>query len=150
VTVASSPTSDLIVGFARTLDSAGIGLTYAEDTGYGPDDVAIVEATERVLDNAQVVLNWVALDDDVDVTQGTGILQVGIIGLPGDRRSPNDISWAVFGVLQQLTGAVFGSVSITDCWRQSSVPMGTDERDRTSRADQYRVTVEYPPTSHRQ
>jgi hypothetical protein len=147
--VTGSPTRGLVEAVAVLLADAGIGVWATGDTVYGPDDVAIVYGTERPIENQQIILNWVDLDQHPEITQGAGMLQVATKGLPNDRGSTDDLSYAVFAVLHGLTTTPAGSAVIVQCLRRNSVPMGQDDKLRTERADQYDVDVEWPPTSNR-
>lgn len=144
----TSPVEDIVTGFAQLLAAAGVGV-WSPDAPYGPDDVAIVYGTERPIDNQQVILNWTDLDQHPEITQGSGLLQVTVKGLPNDRGSTDALSYAAFTALHGLTSTPLGAVLIVDCLRRNSVPMGQDDKLRVERADHYDVDVEWPPTSHR-
>lgn len=144
----ASPVRALVEGFAQYLADAGVGV-WSPAAPYGPDDVAIVYGTERPIDNQQVILNWVDLDQHPEITQGSGLLQVTVKGLPNDRGSTDDLSYAAFAVLHDLTNLPVGPALVVQCLRRNSTPMGQDDKLRVERADHYDVDVEWPPTSHR-
>lgn len=143
-----SPVSQLLTAIAEMLDAAGVGVWSTTGT-YSPDDVVIFRGTERPIDNAQIILNWVDTDQHPEITQGTGILQVAMKGTASNPGSVDDIGYAVFAALHGLTDQPAGSAVIVQCLRRNSVPMGQDDKLRKERADQFDVDVEWPPTSHR-
>ncbi|WP_065961272.1 hypothetical protein [Curtobacterium sp. UCD-KPL2560] len=149
MTIPASPVSQLLTAVAELLDEAGVGVWSPGAGTYGPDDVPIFRGTERPVDNPQIILNWVDTDQHPEITQGDGILQVAMKGLPNQPASVDDLGYAVFGVLHGLTQQAAGDALIVQCLRRNSVPMGQDEKLRKERADQYDVVVEWPPTSHR-
>jgi hypothetical protein len=146
--VTASPVRALVEGFAQLLADAGVGV-WSPDDPYGADDIAIVYGTERPISNQQVILNWVDLDQHPEITQGSGLLQVTVKGLPNDRGSTDDLSYAAFAVLHGLTDRSLGPALVVQCLRRNSTPMGQDDKLRVERADHYDVDVEWPPTIHR-
>jgi hypothetical protein len=106
----TSPVEDLVTGFAQHLADAGVGV-WSPDAPYGPDDVAIVYGTERPIDNQQVILNWTDLDQHPEITQGAGLLQVTVKGLPNDRGSTDALAYAAFSALHGLTNLPLGASS---------------------------------------
>lgn len=144
----ASPVRDLVEGFAQHLADAGVGV-WSPDAPYGADDVAIVYGTERPIPNQQVILNWTDLDQHPEITQSAGMLQVTVKGLPNDRGSTDDLSYAAFAALHGVTQLPLGAALVVQCLRRNSVPMGQDDHLRVERADHYDVDVEWPPTSHR-
>jgi hypothetical protein len=144
---APSPITDLLNGFAQHIADADIGFTYrADGSAYTDGEVGIYKGVTGLNDGPQLVLNWVALDDALEDSRTNGYLQAAAIGAPNDADSVNDMSSALRTVLHGLEDVTFGRAHVIQCYRSSSVPMGTDEQDRAALADHYTCDVDLPPT----
>lgn len=147
MTFTPSPVTDLLDGFAQHIADADIGFTYrADGTPYQPGEVGIFMGVMGLTTGAMLVLNWVALDDALEDSRTNGYLQATSVGEPNDTLTVNDMSSALRSILHGLEDVTFGRAHVIQCYRASSVPMGTDEQDRAALADHYTCDVDLPPT----
>lgn len=145
-----SATFDLLDGIGATLAAAGL-VTYplAAGSTYGPTDTALAFARMPADPDRCVVLTDYAPSDDAGNPWGQRRVQIRTRGLPG---RPDD-AWAlrdgIFVALQSASALTFGSVTVAQCLRVSSLPMGQDANLRFEYADNYLFDVQVPATVSR-
>lgn len=148
--LATSPTLDLLDGIGQTLAAAGV-VTYPLTAGqtYAPTDTALAFARMPQAPDRCVVLTDYTVSDDAANPWGQVRVQVRTRGLP---NRPDDV-WAlrggVFAVLQSAQALTFGTVTVAQCLRVSSIPMGQDANMRFEYADNYQFDVQVPATANR-
>jgi len=148
--LATSPTLDLLDGIGQTLAAAGL-VTYPLGAGatYAPTDTALASARMPADPDRCVVLTDYTLSDDAANPWSQIRVQVRTRGLP---NRPDDV-WAlrdgVFQVLQSMSALTFGTVTVAQCLRVSSIPMGQDANLRFMYADNYTFDVQVPATANR-
>ena len=118
-----SVTDDLLNGHANLIAAAGLGV-FNPSGVYAPSDLAIYLKIMPDAPDRCIVLNWIPLTDEVNLPEGTGLLQ-------------------------NKTGYTLGSTTVDQCLRVGAVPMGQDSLVRFERADKYSLMVAQTPTSLR-
>jgi hypothetical protein len=148
--LATSPTLDLLDGIGQTLAAAGL-VTYPLATGatYAPTDTALAFARMPADPDRCVVLTDYAATDAAANPWSQIRVQLRTRGLP---NRPDDV-WAlrdgIYALLQSVAGLTFGSVTVAQCLRVSSIPMGQDANLRFMYADNYAFDVQVPATVNR-
>lgn len=144
-----SATADLLAGVAQILADAGVATYRADGSTYQPGETAIVFALMPQAPDRVVCLTDYTVTDDAANPWTQVRVQVRTRGLP-DR--PDD-TWAlrdaVYGLLQSAGDLTFGSVTVAQALRVSSVPLGVDVNRRFEYADNYAIDVQLPATVNR-
>lgn len=145
-----SLTFDLLDGIGQTLAAAGL-VTYPLAAGqtYAASDTGLAFARMPSEPDRCVVLTDYTVSDDAANPWGQVRVQVRTRGLP---NRPDDV-WAlrggVFAVLQSAQALTFGTVTVAQCLRVSSIPMGQDANMRFEYADNYQFDVQVPASANR-
>lgn len=141
-------TRDLLTGYAALIDGSGIGVWNPSGV-YATTDTGIFVKTmpdgDTIPDRC-VVLNVVPLTDDISMPVGRVMIQVAGRGVRGNPFDVDDILDPVFDLIQGRTGDTFGTTTVDQIFRQSSVPMGQDAQARWTRADKYFADLAVAPT----
>lgn len=141
-------TRDLLTGYAALIATAGIAVWNPSGV-YRTTDTGIYVKTmpdgDTIPDRC-VVLNVVPLTDDISMPVGRVMIQVAGRGARGNPFDVDDILDPIFDLLQGRTGDTFGSTTVDQIFRQSSVPMGQDTQARWTRADKYFADLAVAPT----
>lgn len=141
-------TRDLLTGYAALIDGSGIGVWNPSGV-YRTTDTGIYVKTmpdgDAIPDRC-VVLNVVPLTDDISMPVGRVMIQVAGRGVRGNPFDVDDILDPVFDLFQGRTGDTFGTTTVDQIFRQSSVPMGQDSQARWTRADKYFADLAVAPT----
>jgi hypothetical protein len=147
----SGPTSDMLDGLARMLDTAGVAV-------YRPSDGATYAADETAIsfkdlppDPDRVVVITPANTPATTpvITYGQRIVQLRFRGT-AVATDVDDLADAAFVVLHGAADLTFGSVHVTQILRFSSIPLGMDEQDRRwQRSDNYLLDVDWPTSANR-
>lgn len=141
-------TRDLLTGYAALIDGSGIGVWNPSGV-YRTTDTGIFVKTmpdgDTIPDRC-VVLNVVPLTDDISMPVGRVMIQVAGRGVRGNPFDVDDILDPVFDLIQGRTGDTFGTTTVDQIFRQSSVPMGQDAQARWTRADKYFADLAVAPT----
>lgn len=141
-------TRDLLTGYAALIDGSGIGVWNPSGV-YRTTDTGIFVKTmpdgDTIPDRC-VVLNVVPLTDDISMPVGRVMIQVAGRGVRGNPFDVDDILDPVFDLFQGRTGDTFGTTTVDQIFRQSSVPMGQDAQARWTRADKYFADLAVAPT----
>lgn len=141
-------TRDLLTGYAALIDGSGIGVWNPSGV-YRTTDTGIYVKTmpdgDTIPDRC-VVLNVVPLTDDISMPVGRVMIQVAGRGVRGNPFDVDDILDPVFDLIQGRTGDTFGTTTVDQIFRQSSVPMGQDAQARWTRADKYFADLAVAPT----
>lgn len=122
-------TRDVLDGTARLLATAGLG-EYRPGGVYGPDEsvTAIGYGTRPEAPDRILWLNPYPVED-TDLTDVITGLQVWIRAGP-DPLDVSDVADALFAVLHNRRGLLFGSTRVALIWRQSQALLGQDPRGR--------------------
>lgn len=145
-----SITFDLLDGIGQTLAAAGlVRYPLAAGQTYAATDTGLAFARLPAEPDRCVVLTDYTVTDDAANPWGQIRVQVRTRGLPG---RPDDV-WAlrdgIYQLLQSTSALIFGSVSVAQCLRVSSIPMGQDDNLRFTYADNYACDVQVPATVNR-
>lgn len=144
-------TNDILTGIAQLIAGAGIAV-WNPNGAYQLTDTGIlmkIMADGAGVPDRVVVLNLVPLTDEISNPLGRSMLQVAGRGL---RNQPLDVDALldpIFDLLHGRKGDVFGSVTVVQMFRTSSVPMGEDALVRQERSDKYYLDVAAAPTTNR-
>lgn len=144
-------TSDVLTGIAQLIAGAGLA-TWNPNGVYTTSQTGIlmkIMADGDTVPDRLLVLNLVPLTDEISNPLGRSMLQ---IAGRGARNNPLDVDALmdpVFDLLHGRTGDVFGSTTVVQMFRYSSVPMGEDSLIRSERADKYYLDIAAAPTALR-
>jgi hypothetical protein len=145
-----SETFDLLDGIGQMLAAAGL-VTYplAAGAAYAPTDTALTFARMPADPDRCVVLTDYTVGDSAANPWTQIRVQVRTRGLPG---RPDDV-WTlrdgIYQLLQSAQARTFGSVTVAQCLRVSSIPLGQDANLRFMYADNFTLDVQLPSTSNR-
>ena len=136
---------DISVGFAQIIQTAGFAVFNAggvyDDTQTGILFKAVPASPDRL-----VTITVVPLTDDIAAPQGQVMVQLRYRGLQGEPLDVDALADAVKPLFHGLSNTPMGDHVVVQCDRRQSVPLGQDDLKRWSRADQFYLDVEYPPT----
>lgn len=144
-------TSDILTGVAQLIAGAGIA-TWNPNGVYTLSQTGIlmkIMADGAGVPDRVVVLNLVPLTDDISLPLGRSMLQVAGRGIRNQPLDVDALMDPIFDLLHGRTGDVFGTVTVVQMFRTSSVPMGEDALTRSERADKYFLDVAAAPTALR-
>ncbi|OYV64455.1 MAG: hypothetical protein B7X07_06370 [Actinobacteria bacterium 21-64-8] len=144
-------TSDVLTGIAQLIAGAGIA-TWNPTGSYALTDTGIlmkIMADGTGVPDRVVVLNLIPLTDEVSNPLGRSMLQVAGRGLRNDPLDVDALMDPIFDLLHGRTGDVFGTVTVVQMFRTSSVPMGEDALTRSERADKFYLDIAAAPTALR-
>ncbi len=144
-------TSDVLTGIAGLITGAGLA-TWNPNGGYQLTDTGIlmkIMADGATVPDRVVVLNLVPLTDEVSNPRGRTMLQIAGRGIRNQPLDVDTLMDPIFDLLHGRKGDVFGSVTVVQMFRTSSVPMGEDALTRSERADKYYLDVAAAPTLNR-
>ena len=144
--VDASLVASLLDGLATHLETVGIA-TYSLTTPVPDPGIAVVINAMPETPDRIVSLTTYSVADDPALIQGVVGLQVRVRG-GEDPRESIALDDACFDAFQTLTG-LFGSVWVTQMYRQSGAPLGQDANDRWERSSNYYIDVSRPST-HRE
>lgn len=136
---------DISRGFAQMVEDSGLAV-FNEAGAYGPTDTGVVMKAVPAAPDRLVTITVVPLSDDIAAPQGQVMVQLRYRGLPNNPLDVDNLADAVKPLFHGLTNTVMGAHTVVQCDRRQSVPLGQDELKRWSRADQFYLDVEYPPT----
>ena len=146
-----SATSDLLYGLAQYLADQGI-VTYplAAGTSYTAGQTGVTfdlmpQAPDRV-----VCLTAYAASDDAANPWSSMRVQVRTRGLPSQPDDLWTLRDSVYNALQSESALTFGTVTVAQILRVSSVPLGMDTNRRFEHADNYQLDIQLPATANRQ
>lgn len=144
---------DLLEGIAGMIAAGVPGATYETDpaTAFSPDQTAIVMMVMPETPDRVIAVNAVPMTDSPTLPHGVVMVQVACRGRAGSALDVNTLADAVCDVLHGTTNLTFGSVSVEQMNRTSSIPMGQDDHTpaRFERVDKFYLDVAYPPTVNR-
>lgn len=145
-----SITFDLLDGIGQYLAAGGqVRYPLAAGESYAATDTALAFARMPADPDRCVVLTDYAASDDAGNPWGQRRVQVRTRGLPG---RPDDL-WAlrdgIYALLQSASALTFGTVTVAQCLRVSSIPLGQDANLRFMYADNYALDVQVPSTVNR-
>lgn len=145
-----SATFDLLDGIGQMLATAGL-VTYplAPGTVYAETDTGLAFARMPASPDRCVVLTDYLSQDSAANPWGSGRVQIRTRGLPGRADDTWTLRDGINSVLQSAQALTFGSVSVTQFLRVSSVPMGQDVNLRFEYADNYAFDFQTQATSNR-
>lgn len=144
-----SVTSDLLTGIATMIAGASLGITYSPTGVYTASQTGVFMKIMPAAPDRVVTLTAVNQGDDITMPLGQIMVQVLGRGLPNKPVDVDDLLDGIFAILHGATNLAFGTVTVIQCNRKVSVPMGMDTSQRWTRADQYYLDVDFPPTSNR-
>lgn len=156
MTLAASPTADLLNGIATEIQAAAIGTYRADGSAYQVGETAVVfdfmpqgtEATPPAPDRV-IVLTAYILGDDAGNPWTQYRIQARFRGLP---NQPDDV-WALRDGFNQLfqsrSATTYGSLTVAQALRVSSIPLGQDDRRRFQISDNYTFDAQLPGTPSR-
>lgn len=148
---ATSETEEVLTGYASLLAGAGLA-DWNPDGTYTLSQTGIlmkIMADGTGVPDRVVVLNLVPLTDEISNPLGRSMLQVAGRGVRNDPLDVDRLMDPIFRFLHGRTGDVFGSVTVVQMFRISSVPMGEDALTRSERADKYYLDIAAAPTALR-
>lgn len=126
--------SDLLLGLAELLATAGVGI-YHEDAPYGPDDTAIFLRSMPDAPDRAICLTPYAVDDDVTTDAVTGVQVRCRAGV--DPTAVLDLGDDALALLHNRRGYWLRSVFVAVSWRQSEVLLGQDAHGRDERTSNF-------------
>lgn len=136
-------TSDLIDGLAALLADNGIGV-YDPAGVYQASDTGITVGIMPDSPDRCLCLTAYPVEDTglTDVTTGVQIR----VRAGRDPRDAGSLDDSVFDLLHNARGYQLGGVPVAVSWRQSSAPLGQDDKGRTEISSNYylRATRSYP------
>lgn len=142
-----SITNDLIGGFANLIAAAGIA-TFSPTGTYTAGQTGIFFKIVNPTPDRIVTLTAYQIDDDPTLPQSRFGVQVRCRGTQ-DPRDVDELGDSIFDIMHGLTQRTFGSSTLIQCMRQSSITLGQDDLKRWDRADAYYCDVATPPTINR-
>jgi len=143
-----SVTDDLLNGHATLIAGAGLGV-FNPSGVYASSDLAIFLKIMPDAPDRCIVLNWIPLTDEVNIPEGSGLLQIAARSARNNPIDVDNILDPIFDLLQNKTGYTLGATTVDQCLRVGAVPMGQDSLVRFERADKYTLTVAQTPTTLR-
>lgn len=134
-------TTDILTGLAVRLDAAGIGV-YEPTAAYDPAGPAPVITLQQLPDRpvSAIVLAYISSGGTGGVTAAVEITIRG----DADPTGPDDISDAVWTLLDNAADLMLGGVHVALMYRQTSAPLGLDANGRWSRGDTYFLIADRP------
>lgn len=136
---------DISVGFAQIIDAADIAVFNAGGI-YADSDTGVVFKAVPAKPDRLVTVTVVPLTDEIAAPQGQVMVQLRYRGLPGEPLDVDALADNIKPLFHGLTNTVMGAHTVVQCDRRQSVPLGQDDLKRWSRADQFYLDVEYPPS----
>lgn len=136
---------DISVGFAQIIANAGYAV-FDPAADYQDTDTGILFKAVPAKPDRLVTITVVPLSDDLAAPQGQLMVQLRYRGNQGDPLDVDDLADQIKPLFHGLTNTVMGAHTVVQCDRRQSVPLGQDDFKRWSRADQFYLDVEYPPT----
>jgi hypothetical protein len=139
--------TDIATGFAQIIAASGAAVF--NPSGAYPTtttDTCVVFKTVPPTPNRLVTITVVPLVDDLAAPQGQVMVQLRYRGNPNLPLDVDDLGDQIKPLFHGLKDTVMGSVTVVQCDRRQSVPLGQDEAKRWERADQFYLDVEYPPS----
>lgn len=132
-------------GFISALDG------YAWDPNGVYDGTQISVFTLRTPESPDrcLTVSVVPMGDDPAVPFGLTMIQ---FRARGARNKPLDAQSILYPIFQAIQGTAYipaGPFVLQNPYRTVHVPLGTDDLQRTSAADQYYTDTVYPPTASR-
>jgi hypothetical protein len=143
----TSPQNDLLNGVAALIATAGIA-AFDQNGVYQPTDTGIFFKAVNPTPDRIITLTAYQVSDAVTMPETRYGVQVRMRGTT-DPRDVDELGDSVFTLLHGLTGAQFGSVTVEQMLRQSSITLGQDSAKRWERADAYYVDAGLTPTPNR-
>lgn len=130
-------TRDLLLGLRLHLIAQGVTATIVVggDLPSSPDEA--------------IALNLYDAEDLVEAARSDVRVQAMCRGKAGDSLSGADVADQVFDILHGAEGLWFDDLHVAQCYRLSVVPLGIDTSKRSTRADNYELTVDVPTTARR-
>lgn len=141
-------TRDLLEGVAGTLKAAGL-VEWNADAVYAAGQTGVFMKRMPAAPDRVVVLTAVSRGDDPSMPLGQIMLQVRGRGRPNQPLDVDDLLDSIFAVLHGSTDLPFGDMTVIQCNRRITAPMGMDDAKRWERADQYYIDADYPATDNR-
>ena len=140
--------SDLAVGFADLLATAGVG-TWRSSGAYPSGETGIYLRVLPQTPARVVVLSVYPVDDDPTLSDSVTGLQVVTRWEAADPRPNDDLADLVFDALQNLPRTELSTgLVVTDCFRRSGSTMGQDANQRWRTVQNFYVTA-HRPSTHR-
>lgn len=136
---------DISVGFAQIIEAAGFAV-FNQAGLYADSDTGVVFKAVPAKPDRLVTITVVPLTDDLSAPQGQVMVQLRYRGVEGDPLDVDDLADEIKPLFHGLTNTVMGAHTLVQCDRRQSVPLGQDDLKRWSRADQFYLDVEYPPS----
>lgn len=136
---------DVSVGFAQIIEDAGFAV-FNQAGVYADADTGVVFKAVPPKPDRLVTVSVVPLTDDLAAPQGQVMVQLRYRGLPNNPLDVDALADSIKPLFHGLANTVMGSHTVVQCDRRQSVPLGQDDLKRWSRADQFYLDVEYPPT----
>lgn len=141
-------TTDLLTGIAGMLQTAGIGVT-ASGTPFAPTDTAITYLDQPADPDHAITLTDYPVSDDARLPLTEVGVQIRMRGAPSDWQGVLAIRDAVYTLLQSATNLPFGSITVIQLLRHSSLPDGQDDLMRYEYVDNYYADIDLPATVNR-
>jgi hypothetical protein len=134
-------TTDILVGLAERIDTAGIG-TYEATAAYDPAATVPVITLQGLPDlpNKAIALAYFSNGGTGGVTAAVEITVRG----DADPTSPDQIADAVWTLLDNAADFLLGGVHVALMYRQTSAPLGLDAAGRWSRGETYFLIADRP------
>lgn len=144
-----STTSDLLYGVAQFLADAGVATYRADGSKYQTGETGVVFALMPQTPDRVVCLTDYTLSDDAANPWSQARIQVRTRGLPDDPMDVRALRDDVYDTLQSAADLTFGSVTVAQILRVSSIPLGVDTNNRFELADNYNFDLQLPATANR-
>jgi hypothetical protein len=138
--------TDIATGFAQIIAASGAAV-FNPSGVYQATDTAVIFKIVPPTPNRLVTISVVPLTDDLAAPQGQVMVQLRYRGNPNAPLDVDDLGDQIKPLFHGLKNTVMGSVTVVQCDRRQSVPLGQDEAKRWERADQFYLDVEYPPSA---
>ncbi len=139
-------TTDILVGLAERLDTAGIG-TYEASAAYDPAATAPAITLQGLPDRPDkaIALSYFSSGGTGGVTAA---VEIAIRG-DADPASPDGTADAIWTLLDNAADFLLGAVHVALMYQQTSAPLGLDAAGRWVRSDTYfliadRISVNWP------
>lgn len=134
-------TASLLRALATLISVAGVG-AYAEGSVPNPALPVIGFKKLPASPDRAIVLNAVVQDESA-----SGMAKVMVqVRCRGAKNAPLDVDTiadAVYGVLNGRAGVAFGTGSLSQLQRRTSIQNGQDDADRYERIDQFYADADY-------
>jgi hypothetical protein len=144
-------TSDILTGIAQLIAGASLA-TWNPSGTYTTNQTGIlmkIMADGAGVPDRVVVLNLVPLTDEISNPRSRKMLQIAGRGVRNQPLDVDALMDPIFDLLHGRKGDIFGSVTVMQMFRTSSVPMGEDALVRSERADKYYLDIADVPTALR-